>query len=300
MENDKMNKIFKHILSVAVVSVSFASCSQVDAISEEELAEQKKATTVTLTMHPDWKGTPVAFATNTTGNYNKAFICSLNGQILREVPVGKYKFYAVNKDEADFDYANLNFNKLPNDSLYYGDVIIAHKTEELTNISDEGVKKVLSGKYARLRGGVLRGDSTKLVDVKLGQDVNVSYEKPYTLTTDYLVSGTIKATNYIDKIYVEICDIVAQKRPNGSVAGGKKLKGILTYNGIKKGGEREIKSSLIVLGVSKNGTANIYVRYLNEDKSTAPEMKTVRYTVVDGQDDNGVNRSVIKLGDITF
>ena len=63
---------------------------------------------------------------------------------------------------------------------------------------------------------------------------------------------------------------------------------------------KELKSSFVVLGVPTRGTANIYVRYLNADKSTAPEKKTVNYTVVDGKDDKGVNRRIIKLGDITF
>lgn len=295
-----MNKIFRNILSVAAISASFVSCSQVDTFSEAEIEEQKQSTTITLNMHSAWQGTPVVFATNTMGAYNRVFYYNLNGENKLSVPMGKYKFFVVNRDEADFDYENLDFKKLPNDELYYGDVRIAHKTEELTNITDEGVKKVLSGNYARLRGGVLRGDSTKLVDVKLGQNATVTTEKPYTLTTDYLVSGTITASDYIDRIYVEICDIVAKKRPNGSVVGGKKIKGLLTYSGVKKDGKKDLKNSLVVLGVAKSGTANIYVRYLNADKSTAPEMKSVNYTVVDGTDDNGAARRVIKLGDITF
>lgn len=295
-----MNKIFRNILSVAVISASFVSCSQIDTFSEAELEEQKQGTTITLNMHSDWQGTPVVFATNTMGGYNRVFYYNLNGENKMSVPVGKYKFFVVNRDEADFDYENLDFKNLPNNDLYYGDVRIAHKTDELTNITDEGVKKVLSGNYAKLRGGVLRGDSTKLVDVKLGQSASVTTEKPYTLTTNYLISGTITANDYIDRIYVEICDIVAKKRPNGSVYGNKKIKGLLTYSGVKKGGKKDLKNSLVVLGVSKSGTANIYVRYLNADKSTAPEKQTVNYTVVDGKDDNGADRRVIKLGDLTF
>ena len=294
-----MNKILRNILSIAVVSASFVSCSQVDMLSENELVEQKTNTTITLNIHSDWQGTPIVFTTNTMGSYDRAFTCSLSGENKLNVPKCKYMFYVINKDEKDFDYENLDFKKLPIDSLYYGDVRIAHKTEEL-NITDEGVKKILSGKYAKLSGGVLRGDSTKLVDVKLGQSVSVTTEKPYTLTTNYLISGSITANdNYIDRIYVEICDIVAKKRPNGSTVGGK-IKGVLTYSGVKKGGKKDLKNSLVVLGVSKSGTANIYVRYLNADKSTAPEKKTVSYTVVDGKDDNGADRRIIKLGDITF
>lgn len=294
-----MNKIFKYILSVAVVSASLASCSQVDMMSEEELDEQKQSTTITLNLHSAWQGTPIVFATNTMGAYNRVFYYNLNGENKLNVPMGKYKFYVINRDEADFDYENLDLKKLPKDSLYYGDVRIAHKTDEL-NITDEGVKKVLSGKYAKLRGGVLRGDSTKLVDVKLGQSVSATTEKPYTLTTDYLISGSVTANdNYIERIYVEICDIVAKKRPNGSTVGGR-IKGVLTYSGVKKGGKKDLKNSMVVLGVSKSGTANIYVRYLNTDKSTAPEKKTVSYTVVDGKDDDGADRRIIKLGDITF
>ena len=294
-----MNKILRNILSIAVVSASFVSCSQVDMLSENELVEQKTNTTITLNIHSDWQGTPIVFATNTMGSYDRAFSYNLNRENKLNVPMGKYKFYVINRDEKDFDYEKLDFKKLPIDSLYYGDVRIAHKTEEL-NITDEGVKKVLSGKYAKLSGGVLRGDSTKLVDVKLGQSVSVTTEKPYTLTTNYLISGSITANdNYIDRIYVEICDIVAKKRPNGSTVGGK-IKGVLTYSGVKKGGQKDLKNSLVVLGVAKSGTANIYVRYLNADKSTAPEKKTVSYTVVDGKDDNGADRRVIKLGDLTF
>ena len=171
----------------------------------------------------------------------------------------------------------------------------------MANITDEGVKKALSGDYVRLRGGVLRGDSTMLVDAEFGQNVSVTTENPYTLTTDYLISGSVTASDkYIDKIYVEICDIIAKKRPNGSVVGGKKMKGLLTYSGVKRGGTKELKTSFVVLGVPTHGTANIYVRYLYDDKSTAPEKKTVNYTVVDGKDDKGANRRIIKLGDITF
>ena len=54
-----MNKIFKNILSVAVVSASLVSCSQVDTISDVELEEQKQSTTITLNMHSDWQGTPI-------------------------------------------------------------------------------------------------------------------------------------------------------------------------------------------------------------------------------------------------
>ena len=295
-----MKKIFKNILSVAVVSASLVSCSQVDMISDVELEEQKQSTTITLNMHSDWQGTPIVFATNAMGFYNRAFTYNLNGENKMNVPVGKYKFYVINRDEADFDYEKLDFKKLPMDDLYYGDVKIGHKIDDLSSITDEGVKNALSGEYAKLRGGVLRGDSTMLVDVKLGQNVSVTTQKPYTLTTDYLISGSVTSNdNYIDKIYVEICDIVAKKRPNGSSL-GKKIKGLLTYSGVKKGGKKDLKKSLLVLGVAKSGTANIYVRFLNSDKSTAPEKRTVNYTVVDGQDDNGANRRIIKLGDITF
>lgn len=295
-----MNKIFKNILSVAVVSASLVSCSQVDTISDVELEEQKQSTTITLNLHSGWQGTPIVFATNTMGSYNRAFIYNLNGENKLNVPVGKYKFYVINRDEADFDYENIKLNKLPKDSIYYGNVRIAHKIDELNNITDQGVKNALSGDYVKLRGGVLRGDSTMLVDVKLGQNVSATTQKPYTLTTDYLISGSVTSNdNYIDKIYVEICDIVAKKRPNGSSL-GKKIKGLLTYSGVKKGGKKDLKKSLLVLGVAKSGTANIYVRFLNSDKSTAPEKRTVNYTVVDGQDDNGANRRIIKLGDITF
>ena len=282
-----MNKIFKNILSVAVVSASLVSCSQVDTISDVELEEQKQSTTITLNLHSGWQGTPIVFATNTMGSYNRAFIYNLNGENKLNVPVGKYKFYVINRDEADFDYENIKLNKLPKDSIYYGNVRIAHKIDELNNITDQGVKNALSGDYVKLRGGVLRGDSTMLVDVKLGQNVSATTQKPYTLTTDYLISGSVTSNdNYIDKIYVEICDIVAKKRPNGSSL-GKKIKGLLTYSGVKKGGKKDLKKSLLVLGVAKSGTANIYVRFLNSDKSTAPEKRTVNYTVVDGQDDNG-------------
>lgn len=296
-----MNKILKSLLSVAVISASFASCSQVDALSEDEYEEQKKNTTITLNLHSDWQLTPIVFVTNTMGGYDRVLSYHFGGDNKAIVPVGQYKFYVVNRDEADFDYENLDLKKLPIDSLYYGDVRIAHKKDDLANITDEGVKKALSGDYVRLRGGVLRGDSTMLVDAEFGQNVSVTTEKPYTLTTDYLISGSVTASDkYIDKIYVEICDIIAKKRPNGSVVGGKKMKGLLTYSGVKRGGTKELKSSFVVLGVPTRGTANIYVRYLYDDKSTAPEKKTVNYTVVDGKDDKGANRRIIKLGDITF
>ena len=151
-----MNKIFKSLLSVAVISASFASCSQVDTLSGDELAEQKLSTTVSLNKHSDWPAVnPVVFATNTSGTYNKAFYYTDKAM---NVPVGQYKFYAINKYNA-YEYENLDFDKLPNESVYYGDVFVACKTEEL-NVSDEGVKKALSGKYVQLVGGDVYGKLT--------------------------------------------------------------------------------------------------------------------------------------------
>ena len=48
---------------------------------------------------------------------------------------------------------------------------------------------------------------------------------------------------------------------------------------------------MTVLGVPQKGTANIYVRFKGDEKSTTPEQKSVQYTVKDG---------IVNLGDITF
>ena len=96
----KMNKILKSLLSVAVIS-------QVDTISEEELEAQKKDTKVALHQHPGWPSvTTVAFATNTLGSYNRAFMFTEKEMV---VPAGLYKFYAVNKNNS-YDYENHKFN----------------------------------------------------------------------------------------------------------------------------------------------------------------------------------------------
>lgn len=290
-----MNKIFKSLLSVAVISASFASCSQVDTLSGDELAEQKLSTTVSLNKHSDWPAVnPVVFATNTSGTYNKVFYYTDKAM---NVPVGQYKFYAINKYNA-YEYGNLDFDKLPSESVYYGDVFVACKTEEL-NVSDEGVKKALPGKYVQLVGGDVYADSTKLINVELGQNVNVTFEKPYTLTKEYIVSGSFLSSNNVERIYVEICDVVARKKPNGSVAGSKKEKCVFSY-GVSKNSKRDLNKTLKLLGIANSGTANIYIRCKDDDRSMAPELKSVRYTVVDGQDDNGQSHRYIKLGDITF
>ena len=285
MENDKMNKIFKSLLSVAIMSASFASCSQVDLISD--LEAEKNATTVTLQSHSEWpQTTTVVFATNTVGYYNRAFY--LNGNALT-VPVGAYKFYVVNRNAA-YEYENLNFSKLPTDSLYYGNVLISSKTSEFET-TDEGVKNALSGKYVARNCGEIFADSTMLIDVQMGQNANVTFEKPYKLTTQYKVTGTFTASRDAQYIYVEICDIIGRKKPNGAVASGRKVKCVLSYGGALKNSTKELENTLTVLGVPQRGTANIYVRFKGDDKSIAPEQKSVQYTVKDG---------VIKLGDITF
>ncbi len=281
-----MNKIFKNILSIIVVSVSLASCSQVDTISEDDLNDQKKGTTITLNLHPDWpQVTTVFFATNTMGAYDRAFRDF--GKPM-EVPVGKYKFYAVNRNTA-YEYENLDFNQLPNDDLYYGNVRISCKTNEYKS-NDEGVQKVFSGKYVSRNSGEIWADSTMLVDVKLGQSVNTTFQKPYKLTTQYTVSGSFTSSRAAKNIYVEICDIVAKKKPNGAAAGGK-VKCVFSVGGASKDTKKDIEQTMTVLGVAKNGTANIYVRFRDDDSSTTPEHKSVQYTVRDG---------IIKLGDITF
>lgn len=284
----KMNKILKSLLSVAVISASLASCSQVDSISEIELEEKKTNTTITLNLHSDWpQTTTVVFATNTMGSFDKAFYHKGNAM---EVPVGKYKFYAVNRNRS-YEYENLNFDKLSKDTtLYYGNVLIASKTNEYTT-SDEGVQKVLSGKYVSRNAGEIFADSTMLVNVGLGQNVNVTFQKPYKLTTQYTISGSFTSSRAAQSIYLEICDIVAKKRPNGTAVAGKKAKCVFAIGGAAKDTKKEFEQTMTVLGVPQKGTANIYVRFKGDEKSTTPEQKSVQYTVSDG---------IIKLGDITF
>ena len=287
-----MNKILKSLLSVAVISASLASCSQVDTISEIELETQKEETSVTLNQHSDWPTTTtVVFVTNTVGAYNVATSYKFGAtqqNILKNIPVGQYKFYAINKN-SNYEYENLDFSKSLYEGLYYGDVVISCKTNEYKT-SDEGVQKVLSGKYVARSSGEIFADSTMLVDVKLGQNTNVTFQKPYTLTTKYTVTGSFTSSRAASNIYVEICDIVAKKKPNGAVA-GRKAKCVFAIGGASKDTKKEFEQAMTVLGVSPKGTANIYVRFRGDDKSTAPEQKSVQYTVSDG---------IIKLGDITF
>lgn len=294
-----MNKIFRNILSIAVVSASFASCSQVDLLSEEELAEQKKSTAVTVSL-ADWPTTrTVVFATNTAGSCDTVFTYSFGKENkLTNIPMGNYKFYAINRNTG-YDYENFNFDALSKGSKYYGNVIISCKTTEYTT-SDEGVKKALSGKYVARNSGEIYADSTMLVEVKLGQETHATFQKPYKLTTQYKVSGSITSSRAAQNVYVEICDIIGKKKPNGAVVGGSKVKCVLSIGGTAKDTKKEFEQFLTVLGVSKSGTANIYVRFRGDDTSTIPEMKSVSYTVVDGQDDDGTKRRIIRLGDITF
>ena len=293
-----MNKISRIILSIAVVSTSFVSCSQVDLVSEEELVEQKKSTAVTVSL-ADWPTTrTVVFATNTAGSCDTVFTYNFNKENkLTNIPMGKYKFYAISRNTG-YDYQNFDFDALSKGSQYYGNVIISSKTTEY-NTSDEGVKKALSGKYVSSNSAGIYADSTMLVEVKLGQEAHATFQKPYKLTTQYKVSGSITSSRAAQNVYVEICDIIGKKRPNGAVVGGK-VKCVLSIGGTAKDTKREFKQYLTVLGVSKTGTANIYVRFKGDDTSTTPEMKSVSYTVVDGQEDDGTKRRIINLGDITF
>ena len=286
-----MNKILKRLFSVAIISASFASCSQVDTI--DNLDELKAATSVTLHKHSDWPQLmSVVFATNVYGTYNKVFYYNNNGTVLNNIPAGAYKFYLVNRYTA-YQFANVDFNSFGSgiDSLYYGDVVISCPTAELTNV-DEGVKKVLPGKYFQphLASGILYGDSTMLVNVEMGQSVNVTFEKPYTLTTEYTVSGSFQSSLNVEKIYVELSDVIAAKRPNGAVAGSKRVKCVFDYP-VAKNSKKDLAKKVYLLGIANSGTANIYVRCKGDDKSKTPETTSVRYTVKDG---------VIKLGDITF
>ena len=285
-----MNKILKSLFSVAIISASFASCSQVDTI--DNLDELKKATSVTLYKHSDWsESTSIVFATNAYGRYNKVFYYN-NGTALNNIPAGAYKFYLVSRYTA-YQYANVDFNKLGGgiDSLYYGDVIISCPTAELNNV-DEGVKKALPGKYflPSLASGALHADSTMLVNVEMGQSVSATFEKPYTLTTEYTISGSFQSSLNVEKIYVELSDVIASKRPNGAVAGSKRVKCILDYP-VAKNSKKDLAKKINLLGIAAGGTANIFVRCKGDDKSKTPETTSVRYTVKDG---------VIKLGDITF
>ena len=295
-----MNKILRNILSIAVVSASFVSCSQVDMVSEEELVEQKKSTAVTVSLS-DWPTTrTVVFATNTAGSCDTVFTYNFNKENkLTDIPMGKYKFYAISINTTGYDYENLNFDALSKGKQYYGDVIIKCKTSEYST-SDEGVQRALSGKYVSSNSGGVYADSTMLVEVKLGQEAHATFQKSYKLTTQYKVSGSITSSRAAQNVYVEICDIIGKKKPNGAAIGGNKVKCVLPIGGAAKDTKKEFEQSLTVLGVSKTGTANIYVRFKGDDTSTTPEMKSVIYTVVDGQEDDGTPRRIIKLGDITF
>lgn len=284
-----MNKILKSLFSVAIISASFASCSQVDTI--DNLDELKAATSVTLHKHSDWPGvTTIVFATNTYGTYNKAFYYS--DKALNNIPAGAYKFYLVNRYTA-YQFANVDFNSFGSgiDSLYYGDVVISCPTAELSNV-DEGVKKALPGKYflPSLAPGVLNADSTMLVNVEMGQSVSATFEKPYTLTTEYTISGSFQSSLNVEKIYVELSDVIAAKRPNGAVAGSKRVKCVFDYP-VAKNSKKDLAKKFNLLGIATSGTANIYIRCKGDDKSKTPETTSVRYSVKNG---------VIKLGDITF
>ena len=282
-----MNKILKSLLSVAIISASFASCSQVDTI--DDLNELKKSTSVTLNKHADWSNTTtIVFATNTYGLYNRVFYYNNNGTTLNNIPTGEYKFYAINRS-SEYEYENIDLNKLPVDSLYYGDVFVASKTSEL-NIADEGVKRVLAGKYLKISSHEVFADSTMLVNVKMGQNISATFEKPYTLTKKYTISGTFLSSSNVEKIYVELGDIIARKKPNGGVAGSQRIKCVLEYN-VARNSQKNLERNLTILGIATSGTANVYVRCKGDDKSKTPESKSVRYTVKDG---------IINLGDITF
>ena len=259
-------------------------------LSENELVELKTNTTITVSQHSEWPTTNTAvFATNTLGSYNRVFGYKFSGDNTLVVPVGKYKFYAINRNSA-YDYENIDFGKLPIDSLYYGDVIISCKTDEYKT-NDEGLKKVLSGKYVARSSGEIFADSTMLVNVELGQNTKVTFQKPYKLTTQYTVSGNLTSSRAAQNVYVEICDIVAKKKPNGAVVGGKRTKCVLSVGGASKDTKRTFEQNMIVLGLPKQGTANVYVRFKGDDQSTTPEQKSVQYTVKDG---------IVNLGDITF
>ena len=69
---------------------------------------------------------------------------------------------------------------------------------------------------------VKENDPKIAVEVLLGHKVNVTFQKPYKLTTQYTVSGSITSSRAAQSIYLEICDIIGKKRPNGAVVGGKR------------------------------------------------------------------------------
>lgn len=282
-----MNKTLKGILLVAIMSISFASCTQVDLL--DEVQTQKNAR-VKIQMDSEYPTTTtIVFATRVVNNYNKSFYRSDSVSL----KPGPYKFYAVNRS-SEYEYENLAIG----DSVYYGDVNIKsmlagafESNKALRDTTDHGMKKALSGKdYVRLSSHTLYCDTTKVIDVDLNKSNVASFDKLFHLTTKYQINGTFKSEQDVEWVYVVIPDVVSAKKPNGAVASSKKVKCVVAYT-VAKGVEKDLKYSLLLLGVAKSGKAKVYVRCKGDNKSSVPEPKEVSYSVRDGK---------IVLGNITF
>lgn len=282
-----MNKTLKGILLVAIMSISFASCTQVDLL--DEVQAQKNAR-VRILMDSEYPTTTtIVFATRIVNHYNKSFYRSDSVSL----KPGHYKFYAVNKS-SEYEYENLAIG----DSVYYGDVNIKsmlceafESNQSVKGIEDNGMKKALSGNdYVKLSYHTLYCDTTRVIDVENGKSNVANFDKLFHLTTKYQIEGNFKSTQEVERVYVVIPDVISAKKPNGAVASTKKVKFVVSYP-VAKGVDKDLKYSVLLLGVAKSGTAKVYVRCKGDNKSSAPEPKTVNYSVRDGK---------IVLGNITF
>lgn len=282
-----MNKTLKGLLLVAIMSISFASCTQVDLLDE---VQTKNTARVRIQMDSEYPTTTtIVFATRIVNNYNKSFYRADSVSL----KPGQYKFYAINKS-SEYEYENLAIG----DSVYYADVNIKSmlgeafgSNQSIKGFSDDGMKKALSGNdYVQVSSHTLFCDTTKVVDVESGKSNVANFDKLFHLTSKYQIETTFKSAQDVERVYIVIPDVVYAKKPNGAVASSRKIKFVVSFP-VAKDVEKELKYSVLLLGVAKNGTANVYVRCKGDNKSSVPEAKQVHYSVVDGK---------IVLGNITF
>lgn len=288
-----MNKTLKSLLSVAVMSISIASCTQVDLVDELSVQGNTEAT---LNMPSDWPTTTtILFATRVINHLD--YVQHVGNGAKLNIKPGQYKFYVVNQS-SEYEYEHYVDSlkryvslSVPS-SAYYGDSRIRRKVGEaqLPDASDTGIKKVLSGNnYIAQSSHTIYADSTMNVDVKADGSTVVNFQKMYNLTKKYEIEGIFSSDKNVERIYIEFNSALAWKRPNGSSVGASKAKCFVSYT--KSRDDRDLKHNLMLLGIDRSGSANVYVRCKGDDKTQAPEALVVPYSVVDG---------VIKLGKITF
>lgn len=281
----EMKKTLISLLTVAVMSISFAACSQsVDLVEESDIQNQSSlSVTVNVPDQVKGSGDALVIAHRILNIWNLNYLKSEESS--KKIKSGWYKFYAMTYAPSYYDYSSIKDNA--DSTMAMINAVVAAKTCDATALPSaySAVKSELSGTFINPNATKLYADSTEMMEVKTSQSVSMG--ETYELTKEYTVNGTVKndSTLSINKVIVTIPDAYSKVRILGDLALDDSKCNCITYAdaAVAKGESKEYSASVVSFGLPKSGTATVFICFAgNKYKKVTASYKVSDKTVTIG------------------